>query len=323
MKVLNLTNLERSDIKYKISLFPDGQQDIQLIDTEPGIPYLCLNSDGGDGIIDFAIKEGVKIKSHFNSFKDLELIICTANALRRMGVKERHLYIPYLLGARSDRQFVKGGNSYLVDIIAPQLNQTVKELNGEVRNLFSSVTVIDAHSDVSSACINNLNVIDNVNVVKFALTDLIAPAVGLSQTVIVSPDAGAMKKIYHVAESINYTGDILIASKHRDIKTGKILSTDVPLKPSHSNKDFIIIDDICDGGRTFIEISKVINQIYPDARCYLIVTHGIFSAGFGELTEWFDGIYCTNSIKDVAEYTTDNSGTGKSIKTKVKQLNVF
>ena len=30
MKILDLTNLENSDIKYKVSKFPDGQQAITL-----------------------------------------------------------------------------------------------------------------------------------------------------------------------------------------------------------------------------------------------------------------------------------------------------
>lgn len=31
MKVLNLTNLEESEIKYKISKFPDGQQNVTIL----------------------------------------------------------------------------------------------------------------------------------------------------------------------------------------------------------------------------------------------------------------------------------------------------
>jgi ribose-phosphate pyrophosphokinase len=50
----------------------------------------------------------------------------------------------------------------------------------------------------------------------------------------------------------------------------------------------VIVDDICDGGRTFLEIAKTIRSkkrnisIFGD-KIYLVVTHGIFSAGFDEL----------------------------------------
>lgn len=305
MKVLNLTNHEGSDIKFKISSFPDGQQDITLTSWR-----------FTPKITDITSKDVVQIKSRLNSFMDLELIICATKALRRLKVKEIHLYIPYLLGARSDRQFVKGGNSYLVDVLAPILNSQDYE----------SVTVMDAHSDVAGACIKNLVVINNIDLVKFAISKInntdSTSQVGLNNLVIVSPDAGSLKKIYNVAEGIGYKNNILIASKHRDVETGKILRTDVPLTLEHSNKSFIIIDDICDGGRTFIEIAKVIVETYPDAGIYLVITHGIFSAGFEVLTEWFDGIYCTNSVKNVPEFFTVNENLDTE-PTKVKQLNVF
>ena len=304
MKVLNLVYPERSDIKYKISSFPDGQQDITLMSLPLG----------------YLENEVVQIRSHFNSFKDLELVICAANALRLAKIKQRHLYIPYLLGARSDRKFVEGGNSYLVDIIAPQLNQTIKEWDGEVRNLFSSVTVYDVHSDVASACIDNLNVIENYNLVKFFIDYMVEKNEGsyLSPT-IVSPDGGSLKKIYKLCEKVGIGNDIILCSKYRDTD-GKLSKTNVPLVPSHNGKDFLIIDDICDGGRTFIEIAKVIKAHFPDVKIYLIVSHGIFSAKFDMLSEYFTSIFCTNSIKDI---TSETMELDKNNPFKLIQMNVF
>ena len=276
--VLNLANEELSNIKYKISKFPDGQQDVTIFRIGD---YINKQSE-------------VTIKSRFNDFKDLELIICSTKALRNMGVEKIHLYIPYLLGARSDRQFVEGGTSYLRDVIAPILN---------LQN-YSSVSCIDAHSDVASACINNLKVIDNHWFIKIALAkhNQISLQNAVDSYTLVSPDAGALKKIYNLANSIGYNKDILIASKHRDIQSGKILSTYVPLKDGeHTNNNFLIVDDICDGGRTFIEIAKVIHEIRPKAKVSLAVTHGIFSAGFNELSKYIEHIYCTNSIYDIED----------------------
>jgi len=79
-----------------------------------------------------------------------------------------------------------------------------------------------------------------------------------------------------------------------------------------ADKDVFIIDDICDGGRTFIEIAKAVDEVRKLSssvkrehygKNYLIVTHGIFSAGFDFLVQHFDGIYCTNSVKDVRDGT--------------------
>lgn len=287
MIILNLADSIKSDIKYKISNFPDGQQDIVIEQIPNDIWNMNLI---------------VQINSPFNSFRDLELIICATKALRRLGVDTIHLYIPYLLGARSDRQFVEGGNSYLVDVIAPIINAQE----------YKSVTVIDVHSDVAAACIKNLNVLSNVDLVKFACTDVCAPAVGLSNTVLVSPDAGSLKKIYKVADAIGYKGEIITCSKFRDVD-GKLSKTYVPLTVEHYNKDIFIIDDICDGGRTFINIVQAIQEAWPSrtGKTYLIVTHGIFSAGFDELGKYFDGVYCTTSVKWI------------NYPTFIKQLNVY
>lgn len=327
MKRLNLTNLDTSDIKFKVSKFPDGQQDITILSNATYSDSSKMRTSGYE-LTDLK-GHSVQISSRFNSFQDLELMICAANALKRLGVKERHLYIPYLLGARSDRQFVEGGNSYLVDIIAPQLNQTVKEVDGEVRSLFSSVTVLDAHSDVAMACINNLKTIDNKDLVMYAWDHLVESNGGSwKNPIVLSPDGGALKKIFKVTEKIGFNGQIITCSKYRDTD-GKLSKTHVPISVNDVDKDLVIIDDICDGGRTFINIAEAANftrslssSVHPSqyGKMYLIVTHGIFSAGFDELSKHFDGIFCTNSVKDI---TTTSIEIPNKRKLEIVQMNVF
>lgn len=280
MRSLSLSNPENSDIKFKISKFPDGQQTVD-IDIESLIEQgMYLTTDH------------VVIESRMNSFHDIELIICANQALKEIGIPAIDLVVPYFLGARSDRKFADGGVNYLKSVICPIINSQE----------FNRVVVLDPHSDVLEACLNNFTKVDNVQLVQFAME-----TIGKEDSVIVSPDAGALKKIYTVAEALEME-DLIIASKHRDIKTGKITSTTVPLTPEHANKKFIIIDDICDGGRTFTEIAKVIRQTFADAKIFLIVTHGIFSAGMAPLNEAFDGIFTTNSIRpeDDAQFNLQN-----------------
>jgi ribose-phosphate pyrophosphokinase len=285
---LNLVNPESrsiTDIKYTISKFPDGQQSIN---------------------IDQAIHENdvIELSSRLSNFKDLELIICANMALRNLGVRKINLYVPFFLGARSDRKFTEGGINYLKDVICPIINS----------QKFKSVTILDAHSDVIEACIKNYKKIDNIKLVKFALIDIDNKNGARENLYLVSPDAGALKKVYNVAEHFKIE-NLIIASKHRDIKTGKIIRTDVPgLTQESCRRNFVIVDDICDGGRTFLEIAKTIRSernisIFGD-KIYLVVTHGIFSTGFDELKKHFDGIYCTNSVSNI-----DNE--------LVKQLNIF
>lgn len=315
MKILNLVYPDKSDITYKVSKFPDGQQNIVIN------AYL-IETDGIDEwITQFNKKQQFLIKSHLNDFRDLELIICAVASLRELGVEDIHLYTPYIMGARSDRKFEEGGNNYLKDVICPIINS----LN------FKTVTCIDPHSDVLEACIKGFKKESNLDLVKFALNKLRIPTPinDVKNYVLISPDAGATKKIFKLAEQIHYKGDILTCSKDRDVD-GNLTSTVVPLVDeqgrwgNYANRDFIIIDDICDGGATFINIAKELHRCRDIAnigKIYLIVTHGIFSKGFEELGKYFDGIYCTNSYSDVAELTTE--AINKPVPTKVKQLNVF
>jgi len=282
-ETLNLVNPE--DILscgYEISRFPDGQQTIRIVDKN----YYTIHSLSEQ-------KTPIVIKSRLNSFKDLELIICANQALKEIGVEKVNLYIPYCIGGRSDRKFVEGGINYIKTVIAPIINS----------QNFNKVTIMDPHSDVLEACINNITKYTNFGVAKMALDDI-----GYENICLVSPDAGAYKKIFDVATWFGID-EIITASKVRDVKTGKILRTVVPDLPDN-NMNYVIVDDICDGGRTFIELAKVIKEQKPDAKIYLVVTHGIFSAGFGELNNYFERIYTTNSIKE-----HDNS--------QVKQLNIF
>jgi ribose-phosphate pyrophosphokinase len=287
---LNLVNLENSDIKYKISKYPDGQQSITL-----DLPDT-----------DFHEKITVSITSRLNSFKDLEVIIAANQALREFSYVENvKLNVPYFLGARSDRKFEAGTSNYLKTVICPIINS----------QNFSRVTVLDPHSDVLEACLNNYHKHNNHRLVKDALTKIDNRDGARERICLVSPDAGAYKKIFDVAKEFNIE-NIITATKVRDIKTGKILRTEIPTLDQHADLKYVIIDDICDGGRTFIELSKAIKGSRPTAKVYLIVTHGIFSAGFAELNQYFEGIYTTNSYRDIADNEYE-------VKTNTTAFNIF
>jgi ribose-phosphate pyrophosphokinase len=279
--LLNLTDVEKTDIAFKISYFPDGQQSITI---EP-----------------VGSTPTIRIQSRLNSFRDIELIICANQSLKEMGAKDIELYVPYFLGSRSDRKFGEGQTNYLKNVISPIINSQG----------FSKVITLDPHSDVLEACLNNYEKEDNFKLVEYAIEQL-----GKKENlVLVSPDAGAFKKIFEVGKEFQIE-NIITASKVRDIKTGDIVSTSIPMLSRNNRFKYVIIDDICDGGRTFIELAKAIKEQREGVEIYLVVTHGIFSAGFIELTKYFNGIFCTNSYRVVLD---DEYG----VKTKTKQLNVY
>jgi ribose-phosphate pyrophosphokinase len=276
---LDLTNVLNSDIGFKISQYPDGQQSVS-------IEY-------------FDSTQSVQISSRMNSFRDVELIICANQVLKEYGVKNIELYVPYFIGGRSDRKFGEGQTNYLKNVICPIINSQG----------FNKVIVLDPHSDVLEACLNNFEKINNFSLVDEALSYLIKEDDD-NKVAIISPDAGALKKIYDVVKHFGIS-NVTTASKVREMSTGTILRTELPTMDLRGIEHIIVIDDICDGGRTFIELAKAIKEI-TEIPIYLIVTHGIFSAGYDELGKYFSGVYTTNSIKDIDTNIT-----------LVKQLNIF
>jgi ribose-phosphate pyrophosphokinase len=297
-RILNLVTPEHGSIQYSISRFPDGQQALDI--TNPG----------------HVSGTTVWIYARLNTFADLEIIVCANQALKEAGAKEVSLYVPYFIGARSDRKFREGSVNYLKAVICPLINS----------QNFAKVKVVDPHSDVLEACLNNYEKVSNLELVKWALPKIDNTNEAREKVVLVSPDAGALKKVYDVAENLRID-KIVIAAKHRDINSGRITHTDVPgLDAYRTDSTFVIIDDICDGGRTFIEIAKAItSKVWPRdeyfrGKIYLIVSHGIFSSGFLELEEYVDGIFCTDSYSTIRIEPSSEEGKCVAFTPKGQQI---
>jgi ribose-phosphate pyrophosphokinase len=63
----------------------------------------------------------------------------------------------------------------------------------------------------------------------------------------------------------------------------------------------MFVDDIADGGYTFIELAKKLKERGVD-KVYLVVSHGIFAKGFDNLKENIDHVYTSDSF---AVFSTD------------------
>lgn len=152
------------------------------------------------------------------------------------------------------------------------------------------VVVIDPHSDVTPALIKNCRVIP-----QWEIADRVIPKRLFEDenTLFVSPDAGAYKKVSKLMPDANR---IAIGVKKRDTATGEITSTNVYSPVDIAKKSCIMVDDICDGGRTFIALADALKKVGAD-KIYLYVTHGIFSYGLLELKKSeISRIYTTDSF---------------------------
>lgn len=215
--------------------------------------------------------ERVDLIAHLKNSDDIMSLLLVSDAVdRQYKFAKKHLTLNYVPYARQDR-VCNEGESLSVSVMAKLINSCG----------FVKVKISDPHSDVTPAMINNVDIIESYDILKHK---------DLSQYYIVAPDAGAYKKAYKWAQKKNALG-VITANKVRDVRTGNIVSVNVD--QSVAGLKLFVVDDICDGGRTFIELAKCLDG----AECIeLFVTHGIFSKGTKVLTDVYDKVYSTNSF---------------------------
>ena len=245
------------------------------------IKFQSFTFSGGEPHIkivpDFDTNRKVTITHRLNSFNDLGLLCITVDALRRMDVKIIDLFIPYFPAARQDRVMIPG-EPLSVKVYADIINAMQ----------LSKVFVFDAHSEVTPALLNNCTVIPN-----YSFIQEVVKRVG-ENVKLISPDGGALKKIYKVSEFLGGV-EVVECSKSRDVKTGKLSGFKV-YNDDLEGMDCLIVDDICDGGGTFVGLAEELKKKNA-GKLYLAVSHGIFNKGF-EVLDCFDKIFTTNSFKD-------------------------
>ena len=215
---------------------------------------------------------------------DVFVAILMADAARRMGVRWPGIDILYLPYARQDR-VANYGESLSLKVMCDLINLH-----------FSDITILDPHSDVSSGLLRNPQIINQAEAMLAISDDLTREEVAYNpfadpKVVLVCPDMGARKKIDHVAKAL---GDrrVIYCDKKRDTKTGKLSGFHVNTTGELCDADtnFLIVDDLIDGGGTFIGIADILRQTTA-GKVFLAASFGIFSRGTCELAAAFDHIY--------------------------------
>lgn len=201
-----------------------------------------------------------------------------------------HLRMPYIPYARQDRP-CNAGEAF-----------SLKRLGVFVNDLqFQTVSVIDPHSTVSNGVIDRMYVSDQYAV--------FSGVKNYSNTYIVAADQGALKKCEDFAKRVGAKG-VITCVKSRDPVTMEIngvrIIDDVP-----QNAELLILDDLIDGGRTYIELARQLKCDYNPALLELAASHGLFTYGVECVADQFDKVYTTNS------YTSNKEST------KVKVIDVL
>jgi ribose-phosphate pyrophosphokinase len=260
----NFTPTSYGAIKFTMKQFSGGEMHIKLDVNE-----------------DFSGVDKVIITNRFRNGDDIVKVLFAKDALERKGVKNFELVMPYIPYARQDRVCVNG-EAFTLKVFANLINLAK----------FDKVYVIDAHSDVAPALIDNcvnLPIDDYVKFAYYSQTD--------GEVILISPDSGANKKSTKLLDNTKIFSRLIKCDKRRDLASGDLDSFEV-FGDNLKDRTCMIVDDICDGGRTFIGIAQELKK-KEAGDIYLFVTHGIFSYGMDELKKNFKKIFTTNSFKDV------------------------
>jgi len=293
-----MTQTGRKGIEMKVyALFGNGNLPTELT-------FETFTFSGGEEHIRFQNAsfdnvDTLQITARLTDSSQIMKLIVAVDALKRLFGSDISIELncPYFPYARQDRVCVEG-EALGAAVMANLINALS----------FKKVTVWDAHSEVTPALINNVvniqqgMIIDKCTTLKQLLTS--------KNVTLISPDAGATKKTQNVAKYFGGGIEVLQAEKVRDLASGAITHTD--LHGDVSGKDLLIIDDICDGGRTFIELAKVLKQ-KGSKSISLYVTHGIFSKGLEVFDGLIDQIYTTDSFIEFSNDSRFSNNTNLTI----------
>lgn len=244
--------------EFEYHLFPNNEiqiEPVELIENYDNVVSLRY-----DNSIDLIMLQLIK--------KDID------NRYPMERARLEMLYIPY---ERMDRQTKKQMCTckYICEIINDMM--------------FDTVTVLDPHSNVSAALLNN--------VIQVSIEDLIYEIMDeVKIDGIFMPDVGAYKKYSELLEDVKLPK--FWGNKHRDLETGAITDYDIIGNIDVKDKNILIVDDICVKGYTTLFGAKKLKELGAN-KVYFYCSHCEDNIHAGQLlkTDYVDHIYTTNSLR--------------------------
>ena len=268
IKVLDLRQGFGEFEQYKLSKFPDNsikfilKEDIENRFTS--VPTIVVRTRllSNDDIIALALVKDV-IDNKYVNVKTI-------------------LKIDYMMYQQDDRRF-KTEESFGLKVISNFIN-TMK---------WDKIKIFHPHSD-KVEFIDNCIITSNQSFVEDAILDVRSYTFNRFPYWVI-PDSGAFKTQFKQIENIEYP-NFITCMKSRNHETGGIET--VVNVGDLSGQACFIVDDICLGGRTFIQIAQKLRE-KNCGELYLIISHGVFNQGIEHLLEHFDYIYTTDSICNI------------------------
>lgn len=188
----------------------------------------------------------------------------------------RILVMPYLPSARGDK-----------DLPSPaRTNAGLAGASG-----VTDLITIDPHSPVWLDSLRSAN--PSIRTWSLDLAAVVGAAVdGTAYRGVIGPDAGSTERASRVAAALGVP--LFIAAKQRDHATGRITGYAAPDGLADRPGRYLVVDDICDGGGTFVLLA---DSLSPDVELDLWVTHGGFTKSPGELLRRYRTVHTTDSLR--------------------------
>lgn len=235
-----------------------------------GEPYIKLE--------EFSRREEINVITRITCPSELFRLMQVGNILNRHGVVW-NVYITYLMSSRMDR-VMSFQEPFSLEIVAACINSLKP----------STVELLCPHSDRVESLISSCGYTEY----PFDYKDLEA------YDYICYPDKGAAKRYSYLVED---QSKVLTCTKVRDPQTGQLSGFQVsnPEVYKGEGKSICVIDDLCDGGGTFIGIAQKLRELDPNVKLSIKITHTIQRQGLQKLLDHYDHVETTNSYKDWLE----------------------
>lgn len=231
-------------LNFESTTFPDGTNQAWHFEREINEEYTYLVTWEYENLAEFFLLASIDVLLHAHSVT-------------------YELHIPYMPFARQDKKISSDSTFALHAFI-----QSLQSLQA-----VTQVVTLDMHSnnfDSHPLKILSLSPVEEIEVAR----RIVKP------DVILFPDGGAMSRYEHMFKDFPYA----YASKNRDSDGNLGEMYLVGGHPSMRDKTVLMIDDICDGGATFIKAAELAYSMGVKA-AHLYVTHGLFTRGLDVLKE--------------------------------------
>jgi len=244
-------------LEVKVTIFPDKTSQVWKLSKDQ-VDYVANN-------------EKVLIKWDFEEEAELLHVLQLQALCKTLRGRSNPTYVildcPFLPYGRQDKD-INNEETFALGLLATLTNL-----------FFSEFRTIDAHSDAMAEYLENGG---NCEWVNGSPKEFILNARDLSNSNrICFPDAGAKTRYNSMGLGDEYP---IVLNKVRNQLTGEITGLEIVDGKAFKGENVLIVDDLCDGGRTFIETAKVL--LAKGAKSVtLYVTHGIFSKGMKPLYE--------------------------------------